>query len=108
MTKLTGKQIKQLAKSIIASNPGGIRFSSLVKQILQENPETPENTIHGNVWDLDKAFPDEVAKPSRGLFTPVGITENDTVPLGSSEQVAPSTGVKVKEADFYEPFAEWL
>lgn len=108
MAKLTGKQIKERAKSIIASNPGGIRFSSLVKQISQENPETPENTIHGSVWDLDKAFPDEVTKPSRGLFAPVGITETDTGPLGSSEQVAPSTGVKVKEADFYEPFAEWL
>ena len=47
MAKLTRKQIKELAKSIIASNPGGIRFSSLVDQILQQNPETPENK---NSW----------------------------------------------------------
>jgi hypothetical protein len=102
MAKLTGKQIKELAKSIIASNPGGIRFSSLVDQILQQNPETPENTIHGSVRDLEKQFPQEVEKPRRGLYTPIGTKENDTVSAGSTEQIAPTTGVKV------EPFAEWI
>ena len=100
MAKLTRKQIKVLAKSIIASNPGGIRFSSLVYQILQQNPETPENTIHGSVRDLEKQFPLEVGKPSHGLYTPIGTKENDTVSAGSTEQIAPTTGVKV------EPFAE--
>lgn len=107
MAKLTGKQIQQLAKSIIASHPGGIRYSALVNQISQQSPETPENTIHGSVWDLDKTFPDEVAKPSRGLFTPARKPENEVVSVGGTEQVAP-TGVKVKESDFYDAFADWL
>ena len=102
MAKLTRRQIKEQAKSIIASNPGGIRFSSLVDQILQQNPETPENTIHGSVRNLEKQFPQEVGKPSRGLYTPIGTKENVTVSAGSTEQIAPTTGVKV------EPFAEWL
>jgi hypothetical protein len=102
MAKLTRKQIKELAKSIIASNPGGIRFKPLVYQILQQNPETPENTIHGSVRDLEKQFPREVGKPSRGLYTPIGTKENDTVSAGSTEQIAPTTSVKV------EPFAERL
>ena len=102
MAKLTRKKIRELAKSIIASNPGGICFSSLVYQILQQNPETPENTIHGSVRDLEKQFPLEVGKPSRGLYTPIGTKENDTVSAGSTEQIAPTTGVKV------EPFAERL
>lgn len=114
MAKLTGKQIQALAKSIIASNPGGIRYSALVNQIAQQTPETPENTIYGSVWNLDKEFPNEVTKPSRGLFTPATKTENDTVSVGSTEEVGPeqvvttTVGVKVKESDFYEPFAEWL
>ena len=107
MAKLTRKQIKELAKSIIASNPGGICFSSLVDQILQQNPETPENTIHGSVRGLEKQFPQAVGKPRRGLYTPIEKKENDTVFAGSTEQTA-TTGAKVKEADFYEPFAEWL
>jgi hypothetical protein len=102
MAKLTRKQIKEQAKSIIASNPGGIRFSSLVDQIWQQNPETLENTIHGSVRNLEKQFPQEVGKPSRGLYTPIGTKENDTASAGSPEQIAPTTGVKV------EPFAEWI
>ena len=102
MAKLTRRQIKEQAKSIIASNPGGIRFSSLVDQILQQNPETPENTIHGSVRNLEKQFPQEVGKPRRGLYTPIGTKENVTISAGSTEQIAPTTGVKV------EPFAEWL
>src|SRR5208337_3867637 len=114
MAKLTGKQIQSLAKAIISSNPGGIRYSALVNQILHPNPETAENTIYGSVWNLDKEFPDEVMKPSRGLFTPAKKTENEIVSIGDTEQVSTeqvvttTVGTKVKESDFYEPFAEWL
>jgi hypothetical protein len=45
MAKLTGKQIQELAKSIIASSPGGIRYSALVDKISQQNPDTPERRI---------------------------------------------------------------
>jgi len=107
MAKLTTHQIKALARSIIAENPGGIRYSALVQRILSDNPETPENTIHGSVWNLDALFPNEIAKPSRGLFTPVSAQQTEVAELGSTEQVA-STGAKVKESDFYEPFANWL
>jgi hypothetical protein len=96
MAKLTRKQIKEQAKSIIASNPGGIRFSSLVDQILRQNPETLENTIHGSVRNLEKQFPQEVGKPSRGLYTPIGTKQNDTAYAGSPEQIAPTTGVKLE------------
>jgi hypothetical protein len=47
MPKLKGEQIRNLAKTIIAENPGGIRYSVLVDTIHQQNPETPINTIHG-------------------------------------------------------------
>ena len=63
MSKLSVHQIKELAKSIIASNPGGIRYSALVEQICQKSPEPPKNTVHGSVWNLDALFPNEIAKP---------------------------------------------
>jgi len=46
------------------------------------------------------AHPVEIAKPSRGLFTPLVKSGNDTVVVGSTEQVA-ATGIKVQESDFY-------
>src|SRR5713226_7935227 len=96
MAKLNVQQIRNLAKSIIAQKPGGIRYSALIQAISQQAPETPKNTIVGSVWNLDALFPNEIAKPSRGLFTPAGKLNSDAVEIGSTEQVA-ATGVKVKE-----------
>ena len=108
MAKLTVQQIRSLARSIIARNSGGIRYSALVENIFQQSPETPKNTIHGSVWNLDALLPNEISKPSRGLFVPVEKpTSIESPAFGSTEQIA-QTGIKVKEADFYAPFAEWL
>jgi len=104
MAKLRGKEIQELAKKIISEAPGGIRYSSLVNRIAFEHPETPKNTIHGSVWDLDKTYIGVVLKPSRGLFAmnAPAIANGNPVPLPTP---APPG---IKESDFYESFAEWL
>lgn len=107
MAKLSGKQIQALARSIIAEHPGGIRYGALVDEISQRNPETPKNTIHGSVWNLNQIFPDTIAKPTRGLFAPANASEDDAVVAETIEQLAP-TGTKIRESDFYEPFGQWL
>jgi hypothetical protein len=104
MAKLSKREIQDLARRIVAANPGGIRYSSLVREIVTSNPETPKNTIHGSVWDLAARFPTEVAKPSRGLFIPSSaVSENGNADVSIDD--APS---KVHEEAFYDPFAEWL
>ena len=107
MAKLNVQQIRDLARSILASNPGGVRYSVLVKKISEQSRETPKNTIHGSVWNLDATYPNEITKPSRGLFTPVSKQGSEAVLAETTEQIA-TTGEKVKESDFYEPFAQWL
>jgi hypothetical protein len=107
MAKLSVKDIQKLACSIVNENPGGIRYTALVEQIAEHTPETPVNTIHGSMWNLDTVFPNDISKPSRGLFTPITKAGNETPELGSTEQIAPS-GIKIKESDFYPPFADWL
>src|SRR6266536_2230686 len=107
MAKLGVKEIKQLARSIVLSKPGGIRYSALMNEINQRVSETPKNTIEGAIWNLHAIFPNDISKPSRGLFTPAEKSENETVVIGDAEQVAPA-GVKLKESAFYDPFAEWL
>ena len=104
MAKLKIKEVQELAKSIIKSTPGGIRYSVLVAKIVTKSPETPKNTIHGAVWDLDKTFAGEIVKPSRGLFTFVS-----DAPVGSPKAAPPTPPEPAaKESDFYESFAEWL
>ncbi len=107
MAKFSLQQIKDLARSIVAENPGGIRYSALVAKISQQAPETPKNTIEHAVWNLDALFPDEITKPSRGLFTPVATSGTGASIAVSAEQIV-ATGTTVKECDFYEPFAQWL
>lgn len=98
MAKLSVKEIRSEALKIISEHPGGIRYSNLVKAILETSPETPPNTVHGSVWNLDTLQPDAVRKPSRGLFQPVSAEQRKEVP----------TVIKAREEDFYETFAEWL
>jgi hypothetical protein len=98
MAKLPVKEIQNLAKSIVKDNPGGIRYTPLVEKISQQSPETPKNTIHGAVWNLETIFPSEISKPSRGLYTPAK-SDTESASIGSTEQIAP-TGVKVKNKTF--------
>lgn len=108
MPQLTVREIQQLAKSIVISSPGGIRYTALATQIVQQHPETNEGTIYTSVSNLDKTFPNEVTKPSRGLYTPAPRAENDAVSVGSTEEITSAAGVRIRETDFYELFAEWL
>lgn len=100
MSGFTTAEITAKAREIISLNPGGIRFTELRKQILALNPETNPNTINGYTWDLHLRFPNEISKPSRGLFMPGK--------LGAGELPTPKPNVKVKESDFYESFSTYL
>ncbi|HVC45437.1 MAG TPA: hypothetical protein VND20_11525, partial [Candidatus Binataceae bacterium] len=73
-----------------------------------EMPDTTtDNTIGGYTYNLQVLYPSEITKPNRGLFRPANAGNDDSVDLGNTEGIAPSGG-KVKESEFYEPFADWL
>lgn len=107
MAKLSGQQIRDKARAIVLENPGGIKYRQIIDQILEQNPETPKGTLEGSVGDIHTRFPAEITKPSRGLFKPLNGVGDDSVVVGDAEQIAP-TGARIREFDFYEPFAHWL
>lgn len=99
-------KIHPKALELIKSAPNGIRYNELIRAIKQEFPEIPENTIHGNIWDLETKFPQEIYKPARGLFKHVSYraqTEEET----STPITPPKIKDKIQE-EFYQPFSEWL
>ena len=104
MATLSVKDTQDLARSIVASKPGGIRYAALVKEIRQRHPEMTKGAVQGAVFDLQRKFPKEISKPSRGLFIAAKL-ENGVAGNGSTGK-AKLTGIK--ESDFYEPFAEYL
>jgi hypothetical protein len=101
MAKLNVQQIRDRALQIVQEAVAGIRYSALVRQIALEHPETPKNTIHGAVWDLDTRYPNLIHKPSRGLYLP--LLHGEVPPPAVIEPAK-----LPREEEFYAPFADWL
>jgi len=106
LSKVT-ERIKAKAFELLEQHPDGLRYSELHSKIQAADSGFKSNTINGSIWNLDAAFPDKVYKPSKGLFRllkykPLESEISKTVPI------APISPNKVKEEDFYAPFADWL
>jgi hypothetical protein len=101
-----GTKITTIALELLKENPDGIRYSELVRLISDADPALKINTVHGNVWNLDARFPTKVFKPSRGLFRLAEFSDKETGEL--KEELIPKFDKKIKEEDFYVPFADWL
>ena len=94
-------QICTAAKVILQQNPGGVRFADLRRRLKAEYPNLKENTVHGVIWNLDQTFPSEITKPERGLFMWIG---GGT----SAPRVNVTLPPRIREENFYQPFADWL
>lgn len=61
-------QIQETAIRLLQKNPEGITWTNLKKLIEQKHPDFHPKTINGCVWKLVEKFPNQVYKPSKGLF----------------------------------------
>ena len=100
------EQILERALELLRSQPDGIRFAELVQKVAGPDTSFKRNTVHGNVWDLDIHLPEQVYKPARGLFRLTEFRDQATDQL--KPELVPKPPLKVKEAAFYKPFADWL
>ncbi len=94
---------------ILENNPNGIRYADLIRKISEELPEVKVNTIHGTVWDfkqkIDKGQVKDVLRPEKGLYILEKYFGKIFVSKISS---SPFSIEKIKEEDFYKPFADYL
>lgn len=71
---ISGAEVRDIAREIIARTPGGIGPSALALEVLRMHPDMkdsagkPSGTIRGAVWDLDRKFPGEIAKGPDGFM----------------------------------------
>jgi len=100
------EKIREKAVEILKSNPDGLRYTELAKRISEIYKEIPIKTIHGSIWNLDSVYPDEIVKPSRGLFRLSEFKSDDSEEL--KDELIPKLTGRHKEEDFYAPFADWL
>lgn len=99
------ERIISKAIEILTSNPKGVRYSDLLRAIHEELPDIPIKSIPAQMSNLDKRKPKEVYKPARGLFRHIKFREKE---LSEEEPERPPQIEKIKEEDFYKPFADWL
>ncbi len=101
-----GERIVEKAFEILDASPEGVRYSDLIRHIIEADSSFNRNTVGGSTWNLDERFPDRVYKPSRGLFrlTKYRAPDSDEI----KKDLLPKQAKKFKEEDFYESFADWL
>ena len=64
---VTGR-INAKALALLDEHPEGLRWSELNAKIEASDPSFHPKTVNGCVWKLVEKFPDQVYKPSKGLF----------------------------------------
>ena len=66
-TTVTGR-INAKALELLEQHPEGLRWTDLNARIEASDPGFHPKTVNGCVWKLVEKFPDQVYKPSKGLF----------------------------------------
>jgi len=61
-------RIGDLAIELLRKNPDGLRYSDLVRQVMEADASLKLSTVGGYISELTEAYPGRVYRPSRGLF----------------------------------------
>lgn len=101
-----GERIKQQAVALIKARPEGLRYSELFRCLRDGSPSFNTGTINSTIWNLDVVLPDLVWKPSKGLYRHTDFKETEATDEAGPR--ADTAQQKVREDQFYAPFADWL
>jgi hypothetical protein len=107
--KKVTEQIKDAAFTLLEQHPQGLHYSELRKKIQESDATFNSNTINGCIWNLDAVFPEKIFKPSKGLYRLLKFKDQETgeIPVTVAPPLV-QVQTKIKEEDFYAPFADWL
>jgi hypothetical protein len=98
------QEIFETVKEILKESPEGLRYSEIIRKLQEKFKDTPTNTLHGSTWEFRQKILDESEKdvmiPEKGLYILTKYYKKNT----RSNMLQ----LKVKEEDFYEPFANYL
>jgi hypothetical protein len=113
--KLNRHQIQAKARAILEAETGGIRWGEILKRIHADDPETPQNSIHGALQNLF-VVSDDIVKVARGTYQLAQYVAADDAAASAQEAETVAAPVQAEtpgsetltEQDFYASFAEWL
>ncbi len=61
-------RISAKALELLEQHPEGLQWSELARKIREAEPSFHPKTVNGIIWKLIAKYPDQVYKPSKGLF----------------------------------------
>ncbi|HQG93082.1 MAG TPA: hypothetical protein PLN27_15610 [Acidobacteriota bacterium] len=100
------EKVIQKAIELVDSSPTGKRYSDLVREIAATFPDIPVNTIHGAIHKFRTDLPETLYQPNKGLYRAVRFREEGE--KLQDEVTKKLKHGKIREADFYEAFGDWL
>jgi hypothetical protein len=112
---LNRAQIQQAVKSLLEEHRDGLRWSDILRRVRESSPDTPGNSVQGATFALFRDD-EEIVKVSRGFYRLAkydAVERQNTMPDTSETTIVEVSRpgqepAKLREQDFYEPFAEWL
>ena len=99
-------QIVATAIKLLQDQPHGLRYTQLHAAVRSVLPDANPHSVSNKIYDLEVQVPDQVYKPARGMYIHTKFKE-----AGGPDGLPPAPPVgkpKIKEEQFYEPFADWL
>jgi hypothetical protein len=100
------QRITSIALHLLKNHPDGIKYTELVHQILEADKSLNANTVGTTTSGLDTSLKKLIYKPDRGLFRLIEFRDNAAGDLKT--ELTTTQTPKVKETEFYQPFADWL
>ncbi len=117
MATLNRAQIQGATIDILRGEPGGVRWSDVLKRLGSAHPDTPINSIRGAthaLFSTDKRV-EKVARGTYRLALEGAHSDEEAIAQGEAAaavvveiETAEHGRVAYVEADFYQSFAEWL
>lgn len=99
-------RIRAAAVDLLSQHPEGLRYSDLHRRIHAMSPGFNAGTINSSIWNLDTVLPQQVYKPSKGLYRLTEFRRDE--PSGPARQGQTPQQPRTKEKTYYRLFCDWL
>ncbi|MBW0169648.1 MAG: hypothetical protein KXJ61_05410 [Hydrogenophaga sp.] len=98
--------IRRQAVGLLLAHREGLHYSELHRMLRESTPSFNTGTINSSLWSLEVILPNEVWKPSKGLYMHCHFKDSEVIE--DSGKANGNTASRVRESAFYRTFADWL
>jgi hypothetical protein len=102
------EEIRAKAVELIQGNPHGVRYSELIKTLIEVFPQTSSNSISEYIQELEKQFPETIHKEKNGQYHRIWYHDTAQGEVEEHHSQPVEQPLQLKKEDYYQSFSEWL